>query len=299
MLRSCVSSILEQEIAPLEVIVVVNDNPELEVQLKEEYRGDDLVRIVTAAPRGVAIARSKGLESARGDVIVFADDDAKPEGGWLAHLLREMADPDVIMTAGAIDATWLTGRPRWFPDEFLWVVGCSYAGLPSKTGEVRNPFAASMALRKDVSRAVGAFSEALGRNGDDGMGCEETEYAIRAKKFFPQGRILYVPDARMEHFILPERTTWRYFVRRCWKEGVAKSALISLVGADPALNSERRYVRKVLVPGVLRRVWRPRQWSQLVAIVVGLAATSLGLIVDRIRHPRRSSDRTVAAPARA
>ena len=27
---------------------------------------------------------------------------------------------------------WLGERPSWFPDEFLWVVGCSYRGLPEE-----------------------------------------------------------------------------------------------------------------------------------------------------------------------
>ena len=38
---------------------------------------------------------------------------------------------------GRVDPDWEGGaRPRWFPAEFGWVVGCSYTGQPERLGTV-------------------------------------------------------------------------------------------------------------------------------------------------------------------
>ena len=42
---------------------------------------------------------------------------------------------------------WPELAPRWLPEEFYWVVGCSYRGLPESVGPVRNPIGASMSMR--------------------------------------------------------------------------------------------------------------------------------------------------------
>ena len=45
-------------------------------------------------------------------------------------LVSAYRDPDVLGAGGWIIPAWQLGMPAWFPEEFLWVVGCSYRGLP-------------------------------------------------------------------------------------------------------------------------------------------------------------------------
>ena len=67
---------------------------------------------------------------------MFIDDDAIAHERRLARLLSTFDDPQVVGVGGHARPLWETAHPGWLPPEFLWVVGCSYAGLP-EAGEVR------------------------------------------------------------------------------------------------------------------------------------------------------------------
>ena len=79
-----------------------------------------------------------------------------------------------------------------------------------------------------------------------------------------------------------DRTTWRYFRRRCFAEGISKAILTRLVGRPDALATERRYARSVLpraLMGALRdaiRGRRPGLVARAGAIVAGLVITAAG-----------------------
>ena len=78
--------------------------------------------------RGISGARNSGIAAARGAIIAFLDDDAIAAPDWLEQLLAGYSSPNVLGVGGAIEPQWQGGRPRWFPPEFDWVVGCTYLG---------------------------------------------------------------------------------------------------------------------------------------------------------------------------
>ena len=71
---------------------------------------------------------------------------------------------------GRVNAAWDGRRPRMFPPEFDWVVGCSYRGLPERQAPVRNMIGANMAFRREVFDAVGGFRSDVGRVGARPLG---------------------------------------------------------------------------------------------------------------------------------
>ena len=84
-----------------------------------------------------------------------------------------------------------------------------------------------------------------------------------------------------------ERATWRYFVRRCGVEGVAKGRLARIAGSGESLSSERRYVRSVLPRAVLRELagavrGRPGALARAGAIVAGVAITAAAYARTRL-----------------
>jgi hypothetical protein len=169
-----------------------------------------------------------------------------------------------------------------------WVVGCSYVGLPTERAEIRNPIGANMAFRRDALAAVGGFVDGIGRIGAVPLGCEETELAIRVRDL-TGGTILHVPDARVQHRVTAARVTWRYFLSRCWAEGLSKALVAARVGSGPALASERIYATRVLPRGAgrgLRDALRGDVGGvvRAFAIVAGLALTCAGYSVGRMRR---------------
>jgi glycosyltransferase involved in cell wall biosynthesis len=249
LLRSAIRGVLEQEPPCDELVLVVDHNPELLAQLQAEHPG--AVVVPNAGRQGLSDARNTGIDVARGDVLVFLDDDATPRPGWLAELVAPFDDPTVGGVGGRAEPAWERGtRPRWMPEELDWVVGCSFRGQAG--GDVRNPIGASMALRAGVLAEVGPFSTDLGRVGTLPVGCEETELGIRING--AGHRIVLADRSVVDHFVPAQRASVRYVLRRCYSEGISKAAVRRLAARVPdsdALGPERSYVG-VLLRAVLR-----------------------------------------------
>ena len=269
-----------------EVVVVVDHNPPLGERLRALF--PDLAVVDNAGERGLSGARNAGIAASRGDLLVFLDDDAVADPGLLGHLAWQAARPGVLGAGARILPAWRGARPVWFPDEFLWVVGCTYAGL--RPGPVRNLIGAAMAVRRTVFGSVGGFEEALGRTRTGlPLGCEETELCIRARAADPAGRFVYEPEAVCHHRVVPDRATWRYLVRRCFAEGLSKAHLATLAGAAPAMSTERAYALRTLPRGVLRGLAAGLAgdlsgFGRAGAIGLGFAVTASGYALGRLRR---------------
>ena len=125
--------------------------------------------------------------------------------------------------------------PGWLPTEFDWVVGCSYTGLPETVAPVRNLIGAAMSFRRYLFDEIGTFDTEMGRLGVLPLGCEETEFAIRVRLNVAGAEILHVPSAIVRHHIEPERVRVRYFLHRCYAEGLSKAAVAAEVALEQPL----------------------------------------------------------------
>lgn len=281
--RAAIDSARHQHLPPDEIILVIDHNPALLARARAELDGVTVVE--NSEPQGLSGSRNSGLAVAQGTWVAFLDDDASAEADWLAKLHARCLDPLVMGTGGAVDPLWLSQRPRWFPEEFYWVLGCSYRGLPETLTTVRNLYGGCTCIRKDVFDVVGGFRHGIGRVGSIPKGCEETELCIRAHQRWPEKVFLYEPAARIHHQVPAARATWRYFRSRCYGEGLSKAAIARFVGARDGLATERSYTLRTLPQGVWRGIGDAllrRDASGLgraAAIVVGLLATTAGYLV--------------------
>jgi glycosyltransferase involved in cell wall biosynthesis len=283
-LRAAVEAALSQSPAPAQILLVIDHNESLLQRAREAFPDATVLR--NGGQRGLSCARNSGVARATGDVVAFVDDDARPDPGWLAAILAAFDDETVIGAGGVALPLWEESRPNWFPVEFLWVVGCSYRGLPQQVSYIRNPLGATMAFRRELFDLVGGFTDGIGRVGQTPLGCEETEFAIRAASA-TGGRILHIPEAIVEHLVPRERTAWRYFYRRCFSEGVSKARVARSVGRSSALSSERRYVLRTLPSGAFRGLRDATEGDlaglrRALAILAGLTLTCCGYVLERL-----------------
>ena len=153
-LLGAVASARGQEPAPREVVLVIDHNDALLQRAQAEVVGARV--IANTGARGLSGARNTGVEAASGEIVAFLDDDAAAEPGWLSALVAPFADPHVVGTGGGAIPIWSVPRPAWFPDEFGWVVGCSYRGMPVVQAAVRNPIGCNMAFRRAALVEAGA-----------------------------------------------------------------------------------------------------------------------------------------------
>jgi GT2 family glycosyltransferase len=300
-LVAAVESMLGQTVPPLEVIVVVDHSPRLLERVRAEL--PEVTAVPNREPAGLSGARNSGVAAARGEVVAFLDDDAAAAPDWLEQLGAAFLDERVLGVGGEVEPVWETARPRWFPVEFGWVVGCTFRGLPERRSVVRNPIGANMSFRRELFETVGGFRSGFGRVGTRPFGCEETEWCIRAQRRRPEGVMLYEPLARVTHAVTANRARWRYFTSRCYAEGVSKALVAQVAGKRDALASERSYVARTLPRGVARALadagrGDPAGLARAGAIVAGLTVTTAGYLVGRVRGRDESGARP-AAPAHA
>lgn len=281
-----VASLLSQTRQPDQCVVVVDHNDDLMKHASARLPKEVEV-IANKGTRGIAGARNSGVYHARGEIIAFMDDDAEADPEWLQVMITHFQDQRVVGVGGSAKAVWPQGdRPRWFPCEFDWVVGCSYRGLPEDIAPIRNPIGASMALRRSLFEEVGGFDPSVGRLGRMPSGCEETEFALRVRERMSGVDFLFVPKAIVHHNIERERVRFHYFLRRCYAEGVSKAAVARRMGAVPAVSAERRYVVSTLRQALAAEIINVSKGDgmslvRLAMIILGLSATTAGFLAGQ------------------
>ncbi|BCB84826.1 glycosyltransferase [Phytohabitans suffuscus] len=280
-----------------ELVVVVDHNDELLRLLTAELTRATVV--ASTGEPGLSTARNTGAGRSTAPVVVFLDDDAVPRPGWLAAWRRVFADPSVMMAGGAVQPDWASasaagsaagGPPRWFPEEFGWVVGCDYRGIAPSEAAIRNPIGANMAIRRSALDRVGPFTTRLGRLGAVPAGCEETELGIRVGRVYGPGAVVRTGGPAVDHRVPAPRATAGYFLSRCRHEGRSKAILAAAAGRAASLSTERRYVLRTLPAGVLRHTAALTRGdlagpARAAMILAGLTATAWGYLTARRGAP--------------
>ncbi len=314
-LVAAIESVRRQTVQALEVIVVIDYNEALLKRAQEHLV--DVVAIENRRAKGLSGSRNSGGAIAQGKIVAFLDDDAVAERDWIEELVVPYIEAHVAGVGGKIDPFWMGKRPLWFPDEFTWIVGCTFRGMPLVNASVRNFIGTNMSIRRDIFTAMGGFRETSGWNQDNREnrgktkerfslkrvqhyeGGEEAEFCIRiAKQYQGKMNFYYTPLAVVKHHVPEQRACWRYFLWRGFYEGVGKAFLVSLHGTKNGLAAERTYTFKALPLGVLHGLTDALFHGDLSglarsgAIIAGLWATIAGYMTGRISLVLRNASST-------
>ncbi len=294
--RAAVESVRGQSLPSREIIVVVDHNPALYARLSATLAGVTVVE--NRDGKGLSGARNTGIAEAEGEIVAFLDDDATAHPDWLKFLSESYDDPAIMGVGGLTVPDWQTSRPAWLPEEFYWVVGSSYLGMPESGTPVRNLLGANMSFRRAAFTLVSGFQSGIGRTSDKRpLGCEETEFCIRLAQCSPGALFVMENRALVSHFVPDSRCTFSYFLRRCHAEGISKARVTAMVGSDDGLSAERSYVTRTLPLGVLHGVadllrGRPSGLGRAAAIVAGLTATAFGYGTAKLSVIRATPERS-------
>ena len=289
----CVDSVLAQVPVVPSIVVVVDHNEPLERRLRDAL-GSSVQVVPNRGPAGLCGARNTGIAHATGNAIAFLDDDAIAPPTWLARLRSALASPAILAAGGHAVPVWSGPPPDYFPEEFLWVVGCSYRGLPQR-GPVRNALGCNMIFRAEVFDEVGGFDPTIGQLESTPLRrCDETELCVRARRRFPMSEIVMVEGATVEHLVPRSRQHFSYFVRRCYYEGVSK-ALLRRLTDERALDTERRYATRTLSAALVRdfrAIVRFRKAGTAIVrsawVCVGFAAAGIGYALGSVYYAIRA-----------
>jgi GT2 family glycosyltransferase len=81
-IRDCLEGLLKIEYPNFEVIVVDDGSTDDTAEIVREYP----FRLIQTENRGLSSARNTGMGEAKGEIVAYTDDDARPDPHWLTYL---------------------------------------------------------------------------------------------------------------------------------------------------------------------------------------------------------------------
>ncbi|HEV7937423.1 MAG TPA: glycosyltransferase family 2 protein [Solirubrobacteraceae bacterium] len=283
-LLDAMRSLNRQTRRPDEVVVVIDGNAPLARRLQPVADGACVVEL--SQPSGLAAARNAGVAASSSGIVLFLDDDAIAHTEWVERLTATIDDPRVLGASGYSAPIWGAERPAWLPDEFLWVLGCSYAGQPRQRARVRNVYGGCCGLRRSLFTELGGYDVRLGRSNTSHGGGEEAELCVRAQRRWPGSHFEYEPSAQIDHLVPAARLTLRYVLRRSYDEGKMKATVAWL--HPGALTPEVSFARNLpcafarcIGSGLVLKRGAMARAGGMAAMALAVIA---GLIVGRVGH---------------
>jgi glycosyltransferase involved in cell wall biosynthesis len=278
----CVESVLAQSYEPLEIVIVVDGNPEVFDRVQEDFgHHENLVIHNNDENRGISYSRTKGARLASGEIVAMIDDDAVAEPDWVSELVSVYESSDAVAVGGHVAPNWVSGKPDFFPEEFYWLVGCDERGFGEHMEEVRNTYGSNISYKRDVFLEVGGYDENTGRKGDRHIQAHEAPVCVRIRKLTGNG-VIYTTDAIVHHTLFDYRGEFRWLASRSFWQGYSKRIMDQIL---PETSSDKNeYLKRLMMEFVPLRISRlvrqpsTAQLKQLIAIFVFTAAVGFGYL---------------------
>ncbi len=203
---------------PFEVVVVEQSGEVGEAERAQlaALAGDPRVRVLRYPPLGGPRARNAGCRAARGEILLFMDDDDLPLGdGWIAAHLRHFDDPRCLGVTGRYVTPEGGPAPRWsarraqrlvlsYVPVLMYQQCYTYVEV-DRPVRVATVHGGNVSLRRSALERFGLWDEST-RIEDE----LSFNYRLRARKR-PDEYLLYDPDALiLRRFDVPGGMNKRY-----------------------------------------------------------------------------------------
>lgn len=202
-LDRCLTSIeRDTSRADREIIVVDNGSTD---HTTEVLAAHDVVVLRLSKP-GKCRALNLGINAARGEIILFTDDDVTVEPGWVDAMAGAFADPTVDAVGGRVIPVLDGELPTWWTDHPMY--GCvtlwDEGSEPFEMRRGRFPVGANMAFRA-ARLPSDPFDPRFGHTGRASLGNDDWELFDR---LIDTHTVLYEPRAVVNHWVDSSRLTF-------------------------------------------------------------------------------------------
>ncbi|MEP7065320.1 MAG: glycosyltransferase [Gemmatimonadota bacterium] len=243
------------------------------------------LRTITERNVGLSHARNAAIVSARGDYIVWIDDDVIVDSQWLrAYHEAFLTWPDAAFFGGPI-VPELEGTPPDWLRLALPHVDNAYAARDLGAAPVpltidTLPFGANFVVRTDAQRRH-PFDPELGRRDRQLAAGEEWAVLQALLEEGASGR--WVPGARLHHVIPAERQTVRYLRRYYAGNGTSLARTRAASGEARLFGRPRWAWREAVIQEIAYRVRRAYASADVWSVHMRRASIAWGLLRARAR----------------
>ncbi len=216
-LQRAIESVLPQMFDGTELLIVDNASTDNTAEVA--------ARLASSNPRltvcceneiGVSAARNTALKKARGQYVLYLDDDATAEPGWLAAYQSFLSAPPsagIAVVGGAVFPVYEAPPPKWIDPQ---------RKLDLSRSPKRFPYRASLAegnsaYRRSVALEIGMFDTRLGPKGEVRGYREGGDINLRLQDAGYE--IWWLPDAAIRHVVHANRLNLRWVMYSAFKEG--------------------------------------------------------------------------------
>lgn len=217
----------------LEIIVVDNGSTDTTKQITEvsitTYHSHQIHYIYEPEP-GLLSGRHRGALEAKGNILIFIDDDIEADVNWLQAIQEAFTDPSVQLVGGRNLPKYEVEPPEWlewFWDNHLYGCTCGYLslldfGYQAREIDANYVWGLNFSIRKKALFELGGFHpDCIPMHLQHFQGDGETGLTQKANQL--GYKAIYQPRALVFHQITKDRMTYEYFDKRCFYQGVCNS----------------------------------------------------------------------------
>jgi glycosyltransferase involved in cell wall biosynthesis len=217
LLQRAIESVLPQLTDGAEVLIVDNVSTDITPEVAARFAAaNPRVKVWREPELGLSAARNAALQKANGRYVLFLDDDATAEPGWLAAYLRFLSAPPsekIAVAGGAVFPNFEITPPKWVNTNITFDLGNSSKILPYRD----SPWGCNIAYRRGLALELGQFDTRLGRKGEQMMSREESDLNLRLQDAGYE--IWWLPGAAVRHLVPASRLKFRAMLRAWFSEG--------------------------------------------------------------------------------
>jgi glycosyltransferase involved in cell wall biosynthesis len=243
LLKKAVRSVLPQMNERAEILIVDNGSTDDTAGVAAEFAAADArVKFFLEPQIGLSRARNLALRQASGDWIIFLDDDAEAEPGWLSayeSFFSSLPSAKIAVVGGAVIPRYEIPPPKWMNADGRQDLGPKSFCLPASN----ILWECNCAWRRAAALQAGGFDAQLGHQGEVAGYHEGADLNARLQNAGYE--IWWLHGAAIRHFIHANRLNLKWVLHAAFNSGF--TAAIQRLKARTGCNRVFYAVGRVLI----------------------------------------------------
>lgn len=198
-----------------EILVIDNNSTDTTREVVDAFATSvPAPRYILETQQGLDYGRNRAVREAKGDIILFADDDILVQPDWIRQMAAPLLADDrrkIGAVGGEVIPVFPDGQPDWIRE---WHAPLRFRPDAGPLERRHSPMGANLAFPRWVFDRLGLFHTALDRAAGNYFSGGDSEMIRRVRAAGLE--VWFVPAAAVKHQMPSSRTTFRYARRHAF-----------------------------------------------------------------------------------